>query len=57
MSHRSSRVQGLPAHEDGDEVNQGNRDAQNVNPEIPRNGHLPPPRATAPIDLAAVLQQ
>ena len=59
MSRHSSRVQGLHAQEDGDEVNPRNQAPLNVAPEAPENGHLPPPppRAPAPIDLAAILQQ
>lgn len=59
MSRRSSRVHGLNALEDGEEVNQGNLGAQNAAVEAPAIGHLPPlpPRAPAPIDLAAMLQQ
>ena len=59
MSRRSSRVQGLHAQEDGDEVNPRNQAHLNVAPEAPENGHLPqlPPCAPAPIDLAAILQQ
>ena len=59
MSHRSSRVQGLHAQEDGDKVNPRNHAPLNVAPEALENGHLPPPppRAPAPIDLAAMLQQ
>ena len=59
MSRHSSRVQGLHAQEDGDEVNPRNQSPLNVVPEAPENGHLPPPppRAPAPIDLAAILQQ
>ena len=59
MSRRSSRVQGLPAQEDSDEVNSRNQAPLNVAPEAPENGHLPPlpPRAPAPIDLTAILQQ
>ena len=59
MSRRSSQVQGLHAQEDGDEVNPRNQAPLNVVPEAPENGHLPPPppRAPAPIDLAAILQQ
>lgn len=58
MSRRSSRVQGLQALEGGDEVNQGNQAARNVIPDMMQNGQLPPPpRAPAPVDLAAVMQQ
>ena len=59
MSRRSSRVQGLHAQEDGDEVNPRNQAPLNVALEAPENGHLPPPppRAPSPIDLAAILQQ
>ena len=59
MSRRSSRVQGLHAQEDGDEVNPRNQAPLNVAPKAPENGHLPPPppHAPAPIDLAAILQQ
>jgi hypothetical protein len=59
MSHHSSRVQGLHAQEEGDEVNLRNQAPLNVAPEVPENIHLLPlpPRAPAPIDLAAILQQ
>ena len=59
MSRRSSRVQGLHAQEDGDEVNPRNQAPLNVAPEAPENEQLPPlpPRAPAPIDLAPILQQ
>jgi hypothetical protein len=58
MSRHSRRVQGLHAQEDGDEVNPRNQAPLNVAPEVPENGYLPPlpPRAPAPIDLAAILQ-
>ena len=40
MSRRTSRVQGLHAQEDGDEVNPRNQAPLNVAPEAPENGQL-----------------